>query len=137
MTYVSDTLRRLVRDRANRQCEYCLIHEEDTLLTHEIDHIVAQKHGGETTESNLCLACERCNRYKGSDLSSIDPESGGVITLYNPRLDNWDTHFALDGAIISPLTPTGRATVRLLQFNSSERVTQRTELISVQRYPPE
>src|SRR5262245_35673880 len=43
--------------------------------------------------SNLALACFDCNRYKGSDLASLDPETGSLTPLFNPRLDDWSTHF--------------------------------------------
>ena len=32
----------------------------------EVEHILPMIAGGETTEDNLCLACPRCNRYKGT-----------------------------------------------------------------------
>jgi hypothetical protein len=45
-SYVSAELRRLVANRANHKCEYCLIHEEDTFFGCEVDHIISLKHGG-------------------------------------------------------------------------------------------
>jgi hypothetical protein len=39
MTYIPEPLRRLVVERAGGRCEYCLLHEDDTFFTHEIDHI--------------------------------------------------------------------------------------------------
>jgi 5-methylcytosine-specific restriction endonuclease McrA len=48
-SYVSAELRRIVRDRAGGVCEYCLIHERDTYLGNEVDHIIAEEHGGPTT----------------------------------------------------------------------------------------
>jgi len=44
-------LRNLVRERASGRCEYCLIHQDFSIYTHEVDHIIAVKHGGETTGS--------------------------------------------------------------------------------------
>jgi 5-methylcytosine-specific restriction endonuclease McrA len=108
MTYVPEHLRRFVADRAQQRCEYCRLHENDAYFTHEIDHIYAEKHGGTTTEDNLCLACAECNRYKGSDLSSIDPESGEIEPLFHPRRDRWQEHFQLrDFGRIEPLTARG------------------------------
>jgi hypothetical protein len=37
---VPAALRRLVRERAALQCEYCLLAEDDAFLPHEPDHIV-------------------------------------------------------------------------------------------------
>jgi hypothetical protein len=49
-SYVSVDLRELVASRANRTCEYGLIHESDTYLGCQIDHILSEKHGGPTTQ---------------------------------------------------------------------------------------
>jgi hypothetical protein len=57
LTYVPAELRRLVRDRANACCEFCLIPEAFSFAPHEIDHVTAEKHGGATNEANLALAC--------------------------------------------------------------------------------
>jgi 5-methylcytosine-specific restriction endonuclease McrA len=78
-------LRALVRNRAGNRCEYCLVHQDHAELTHHIEHIVAIKHGGADDPSNLCLACERCNLFKGSDLTGIDSETGLVTRLFNQR----------------------------------------------------
>jgi len=51
------------------------------------------KHGGQTIEENLALCCALCNRYKGSDIASIDPETGLLTLLFHPRLDRWGKHF--------------------------------------------
>ena len=82
--YTPVPLRRLVRARADERCEYCLIPEAMTLAPHWVDHIVAEKHGGRTEEDNLALSCVVCNQRKGSDLTSIDPESGQITPLFHP-----------------------------------------------------
>jgi 5-methylcytosine-specific restriction endonuclease McrA len=123
--YVPVALRRLVRERAGERCEYCLIPEEFTLATHWVDHIVAEKHGGRTEEGNLALSCVLCNQHKGSDLTSIDPETGQIAPLFHPRRDAWSDHFRFVGTQVEPLTPTGRVTVRLLQLNHPDRVEER------------
>ena len=41
-SYVSAELRRLVAARANGVCEYCLIHETDTWLGCQIDHVISE-----------------------------------------------------------------------------------------------
>ncbi|MEG4483910.1 HNH endonuclease signature motif containing protein [Microcoleus sp. D2_18a_B4] len=92
-TYVSASLRRMVCDRANGYCEYCLIPETLALSSHQIDHIIAEKHSGETVENNLALSCSICNKNKGSDIASIAPETDEVVRLYNPRKDSWEDHF--------------------------------------------
>ncbi|MBD2194815.1 MULTISPECIES: HNH endonuclease [Calothrix] len=128
-TYISAALRRLVCDRANHACEYCLIPEIAVLVPHEVDHVIAEKHGGQTDETNLALACTICNKYKGSDLTSIDPSNGEIVRLYQPRHDRWYDHFQLKDGEIQPLTAIGRVTVRLLQMNRPERVEERKVLL--------
>ena len=125
LTHVPTELRRLVRERANGCCEYCGVPESVTFAVHEVDHIVAEKHGGETTAENLAFCCILCNRRKGSDLSSVDPQTGKVVVLYHPREQHWTDHFRFVGTRIEPLTSIGRATVRLLALNSEARLTER------------
>lgn len=43
---VSTRLRQLVIKRANNQCEYCRLHETVSPFSHEVDHLIARKHGG-------------------------------------------------------------------------------------------
>lgn len=130
LTHVPAELRRLVRERAGGLCEYCRIAEAATFAPHEIDHVVAEKHGGETTAENLALSCTLCNRRKGSDLSSIDPHTREVALLFHPRKHRWSDHFRPDGPRLEPLTPTGRATARLLDFNAEVRLAERAALSS-------
>jgi hypothetical protein len=133
-TYIPSALRRLVCDRAKGCCEYCLISEATAFAPHEIDHVIAEKHGGLTEAENLALSCTLCNKHKGSDIASIDPETGEVVPLYNPRRDKWHEHFQLSGAEFMPLTPKGRVTVRLLQLNRPDRVEERKLLIEARMF---
>jgi len=135
-TYIPAELRRLVRQRAGERCEYCLILEAMTLAAHEVDHVIAEKHGGRTDEENCALSCALCNAHKGSDLTSVDPETGAIVPLFHPRRDRWADHFWFAGARIEPLTPTGRVTVRLLQFNHPDRVQERGLLLAAGFLPP-
>ena len=114
--------RALVRTRAGNRCEYCLIHQDYAELSHHVEHIVAIKHGGSDDPSNLCLACERCNLFKGSDLSGFDSVTGLVERLFNPREQAWADHFELQGPLIVGRTPTGRATVPVLSMNAGQRL---------------
>lgn len=93
-----------------------------------MDHIVAEKHGGKTEAENLANSCILCNQRKGSDLASIDPETGAVVPLFHPRRDSWADHFRLMGGRIEPLTPAGRVTVTLLRLNDPERIEERDQL---------
>lgn len=135
MTYISEALRRQVIERAEQHCEYCLIHQHDSLYTHEVDHIIPEKHRGETSANNLCLACLECNRHQGSDFGSFDPETGQITPLFNPRQQVWSDHFRLEGARIIPLSPEGRVTVFVLNLNDEIRIRARWALLEAGRYP--
>ena len=124
MSYISAELRSLVIERAKGYCEYCRVHQDDGYLVHEIDHVVSEKHRGITSADNLCLSCFECNRYKGSDIGSIDLETDSFTALFNPRTMSWDDHFELDSVNIKPLTPEGRVTVFLLRLNNDSRITR-------------
>jgi len=125
---VPAALRDFVRRRAGSRCEYCLIHEEHCTYPHEVDHIISRKHRGETHKDNLAWACFVCNRLKGSDIASIDLETGKLARLYHPRNDLWNKHFCLKGARIVPLTNVGRVTEHLLQLNHSDNLQLRKDL---------
>lgn len=134
-TYVPASLRQQVRRRARGRCEYCLLAEEDAFFPHEPDHIIAEKHGGATTAENLCFSCFDCNRFKGSDIASLDPMTGDLVPLFNPRTDSWGGHFQVVGGRVHPLTAVGRATVTLLKLNLAARVEIRATLARTGRYP--
>ena len=129
MSIVAENLRRAVHSRAGGACEYCLIPESAGFYTHEIDHVVALKHGGKSELGNLALACLSCNRHKGSDLASIDPLTNEIADLFNPRGHRWSQHFTLFEARIQPKTAIGRTTARLLHFNEPLRVAERRLLV--------
>ena len=125
MTYVPAALRREVINRALNRCEYCLLPAEVAFYPHEVDHVIAEKHGGATALDNLAFACWRCNRRKGTDLTSFDPQSRRLSPLFSPRTQVWAEHFAYEGERVIGLTPEGRATVQLLRLNSEERLLER------------
>lgn len=134
-TYVAVELRRLVAARANFLCEYCLVHEDDTFLGCQVDHIIAEKHGGLTVADNLSYACAFCNRAKGSDIGSLAPSSGEFTRFFHPRTDRWPDHFELHGVMILPRTEIGEATIRILGLNQADRVLERETLQRIGRYP--
>jgi predicted RNA-binding protein with PUA domain len=69
------------------------------------------------------------NKHKGTDLASIDPETGEMQRLFDPRRDQWHEHFELQGAEILARTGVGRVTVRLLRLNRMERVREREIMV--------
>ena len=134
-TSISPSLRQLVIERALGRCEYCLMHQDFSIYSHEVDHIIALKHGGQSIAENLALACLPCNRHKGSDLATFDPISGEIVSLFHPRRQVWAENFILNNARIEGITPQGRATVRLLMLNAPTRLLERQVLITQGRYP--
>lgn len=67
-TYIPVATIEQVRERAKNCCEYCLMPEIATFASHEVDHIIAKKHGGLTQAENLALSCTLCNKYKRSHI---------------------------------------------------------------------
>ncbi len=129
MSYISLALRKQVTDRAESKCEYCKFPQALSFFTFEMEHIISEKHDGETTLGNLALACPPCNRAKGSDLGSIDPVTQKLTPFFHPRLQQWSDHFRFEGVSIVPLTAEERVTTKILQFNSSDRISERTYLM--------
>jgi hypothetical protein len=128
--------RKLVWRRADGCCEYCRLPQGYSVLPHEIDHIRAKKHHGPHTMENTCIACAHCNAAKGTNAAGYDPETDTLVPLYNPRLDNWEEHFAWDGGWLFGKTPVGRATVDVLNINDPICVDQREFLIHAGLFPP-
>lgn len=135
-SYIAAGLRRLVESRANHLCEYCLIHDGDTYLGCQVDHVISEKHGGLTDADNLSYACTFCNRAKGTDIGSIAPSNGEFTRFFNPRTDHWADHFSLNGVVVQPRTPIGEAAVRLLGYNETDRILERETIRDIGRYPP-
>ena len=114
-------LRQFVRTRAGQRCEYCRVPQEFSELRFHIEHITPQQHGGTDDANNLALACPNCNFQKGPNLTAIDPTGGEIVVLFNPRRDAWFDHFLYQDTFVMGLTPTGRATISLLEMNDPER----------------
>ena len=117
--------RLLVRTRAGNRCEYCLLRQDGCSLTHHIEHIVPRQHEGSDDDSNLALACHRCNLRKGPNLTGIDPTTGEIVPLFDPRRDRWSDHFRFLGQVIEGVTAAGRTTVKLPAMNDTRRIERR------------
>lgn len=66
---MNEQLRRLVVQRAGGRCEYCHFPETASFYPFQIDHIIAEKHGGPTIADNLAWSCYYCNTYKGPNIA--------------------------------------------------------------------
>ncbi|MBM3737887.1 MAG: HNH endonuclease [Acidobacteria bacterium] len=94
----------------------------------QVDHVIAVQHGGKTEAANLALACPHCNRNKGPNIAGIDPRSGALVRLFNPRIDVWADHFRIIGGWIEGTSPIGRATAQVLNLNAAWLVEVRAAL---------
>ncbi len=128
MARPSRTLELEVRRRAAGRCEYCLFPESASELPFHIDHIIAEKHGGQSVSENLALACFSCNLRKGPNIAGLDPETGELTPLFNPRADGWSEHFVWDGVGLRGRTPIGRTTVAVLDINHVDSLAVREAL---------
>lgn len=119
-----------VIQRAINYCEYCRRPQAATpYVTFHIEHIFAQQHVLDDSLDNLALACPDCNFFKGPNLTTIDPITLKIMSLFHPRLDQWVDHFHFDGPVLRHRTTIGRATIWLLQLNNEPRIELRTLLM--------
>jgi hypothetical protein len=98
--------------------------------------VISIKHGGQSVPDNLCLACFYCNSYKGPNVAGIDPDSGEVVPLFNPRTQSWPRHFFWLGPALFGRTRSGRATIQVLRINDEYAVAVRESLIEEGIFPP-
>lgn len=137
-TYVPASVRERVAVQARYRCGYCLTPEAIVGTPMEIDHIMPQSLGGLTEEANLWLACSLCNSHQGDRIAALDPPTGVIVRLFDPRNLTWCDHFAwtLDGLGIVGLTAIGRATVVALNMNRPSLVKARQLWVAAGWHPP-
>ena len=122
-------LEQLVRERAGGRCEYCHLPQYGSLVPYEIDYIIARKHGGRTVAGNLAVSCVYCNSYKGPNISGVDPATGKIVRLYDPRLHKWSWDFEWMEGVLVGRTAIGRTTARVLEMNLANLVALRETLM--------
>jgi hypothetical protein len=128
---------REVRTRAGDICEYCLLPQATQEATFHIDHVNPVSRKGATALDNLALACVTCSLRKAARVQARDPKTGRLVALFNPRVDNWDEHFAVTKRMwIRGRTAIGRATIDALKINRFEVVAIRQALELLRSYPP-
>jgi HNH endonuclease len=134
---MNKTIRKTVKTRANYLCEYCLSSEYFSPDPFECDHIIAASRGGADDVSNLALSCSGCNGSKSDAIEAIDPASGVLVPLYNPRMDVWATHFSWNEqfTLLVGISPVGRATIAKLKLNRPSVVNLRMILIQLGELP--
>jgi hypothetical protein len=137
-THIPQEPRQRVTVQARHRCGYCLSAEAIVGTPMELDHLIPESLGGPTEEQNLWLACSLCNDHKADRIAALDPDSGAVVRLFDPRRQVWQEHFRWtgEGDRIVGLTPTGRATVTALNLNRPSLVRARRLWVSVGWHPP-
>jgi hypothetical protein len=136
--YIPVAIRRAVYERAHHCCEYCR-NQTKYVGPFSFDHVEPLSKGGETTFENLALACAVCNSYKAALTQTFDPATNEFVSLFNPRTQRWQDHFAWseDTTLVIGLTPVGRATIGALRLNRSEAVNLRRVLFGIGEHPPQ
>ena len=130
--------RRLVVERAQGCCEYCLSQVRFSTQSFSVEHIIPRDKGGKTENENLALSCQGCNNHKYTKTEGYDAVSREYVALYHPRQQKWGNHFAWndDCTLIIGITATGRATVETLHLNREGVVNLRRLLYTAQKHPP-
>ena len=90
---VSASVRSRDRQRARYLCEYCHSSEEASTSQFAIDHLQPKSLGGTDAVENSALACNRCNTRRYNFTTGIDPENDSIVSLFNPRIEQWNEHF--------------------------------------------
>lgn len=135
MKHIPARLRQLVLHRSDGCCEYCLLSQIGQEATFHIDHIRPVAADGQTVENNLALACVSCSLRKAARIAAVDPETGDVVPLFNPRSDPWNEHFRWENVRLIGITAIGRATINLLDLNRPVILAIRQEEIVLGRHP--
>lgn len=136
--HISKALREQVAADARYRCGYCLTPQLFTAMPMHIEHIIPLAAGGSSDRENLWLACPLCNGHKGAQTHSVDPITGDLTPLFNPRKQEWHTHFrwSEDGVTIVGLTAIGRVTVIALRLNNEHLVRARRRWVAAGWHPP-
>jgi len=82
--------------------------------------------------------CHFCNDHKGARVAALDPVTGEVVRLFDPRHQVWQEHFGWTdkGDRIIGRSTTGRATVAALNLNRPSLVLARQAWVKVGWHPP-
>ncbi|MEM9846323.1 MAG: HNH endonuclease signature motif containing protein [Bacteroidota bacterium] len=135
----SKKVKNAVAERANYICEYCICPLLLSSFPFSVEHIVPIVKEGSNEMDNLAFACQGCNNFKYTLTEAIDPITGQLAPIYNPRKDAWKEHFKWNDDFTEMLgiSPTGRATISKLKLNREGVVNQRKLLKNWNLHPPE
>jgi 5-methylcytosine-specific restriction endonuclease McrA len=87
------SVRRQVRERAGRRCEYCRHPDAFACAPFACEHVLPRSHGAGDTVAELAWSCPACNSHKSDKTCARDPLTGREVPLFNPRTQQWKHHF--------------------------------------------
>lgn len=70
---MAKSLRQLVRDRAQRRCEYCQMPEVGDVQPFQLDHIRATKHSDPDLVAESRLELPAMQRFQGAERRRLRP----------------------------------------------------------------
>jgi HNH endonuclease len=135
---MKESIKKEVRERAKNCCEYCFAQVQFSADIFSIEHIIPRSKSGLSVLHNLAYACQCCNNHKYTAINALDPATGAIADLYNPRTDAWSEHFEWREYFteIMGISPSGRATVNRLKLNRERLINLRRLLVDVGLHPP-
>lgn len=131
--------RRQIAEEAKYRCGYCQTQEVVSGIPLTVEHITPKAKGGSDDSANLWLSCRLCNEKKGTLIEAMNPETGDLVSLFNPRTQMWADHFTWseDGIRIIPKTIVGRMTIDVLSLNDELGVRARAIWVKAGYHPPD
>src|SRR5437660_12655860 len=78
----SRAVRKLVAERAQRCCEYCMSQEQFCPDPFSVEHITPRARKGRNDRENLAFSCLGCNNFKYIFVESREPSTGEMVPLF-------------------------------------------------------
>jgi len=127
-----------ISQRAAGRCEYCQTPANYAPSPFPSEHVTPSSKGGLDDLTNIAFACNGCNWFKSNKTEAIDPQTGILLPLFNPRQQIWSDHFKWteDQLKMVALTPIGNATIETLKLNREGLVNLRFALLAIGIHPP-
>ena len=122
-------LARAIRQRADGKCEYCRIPQFAFPLPFQIDHIIAEQHGGQSVANNLVWRVRVATGIKALTLLDlIRSRAKSSVSFIRERISGASISNS-NGALIVGKTSIGHVTVQVLSMNDYDLLLLRVQLI--------
>ncbi len=112
------------------------MHQSLQGATFHVEHIIPRSLGGRSEMDNLAWACPSCNLHKSDRIEVAVGEEAEIVSLFNPRRDEWTDHFCWEGYRLIGLTRIGRVTIEALLLNHERRIRIRQAEAMFALFPP-